>query len=199
MNTALRLEADRCVICYIQILLLTFFVRVRLLGLVRAEDKSRADSVSVKRARAKLSRDLSGWRKTQLHDYPKLRDHIPLVDSSTPEEESLQLPSAFTPELRISLGLKSLATVEYNLREGQAYDSLQSLRQVIQEFNYNLLDKKNNVHGLSATLRSETFLRVFTSDKRAHAETYRRARDAMISLGLSETDSKWRELRDDEL
>lgn len=70
---------------------------------------------------------------------------------------------------------------------------------MIQEFNYNLLDKKNNVHGIAATLRSESFLRVLTLDKQIAARTYRRSRKAMLSLGLSETDTHWRELRDDEL
>lgn len=158
-----------------------------------------SDVVSISRTRAKFSRDLNDWRKIQLQQYPKLRDHIQLVDSATPEEAQLLLPSAFTAELRHSLGLTELAAIEYELREGQAHDALQALRQVIQEFNYNLLDKKNNVHGIAATLRSESFLRVFTSDKKIAAETYRRSRKAMLSLGLSETDSHWRELRDDEL
>jgi hypothetical protein len=121
------------------------------------------------------------------------------VDSTTPENVQLQLPSAFNAALRQTLGLTELATIEYELREGQAHDALKSLRQIIQEFNHNLLDKKNNVHGITATLRSESFLRVFTSDKQIAAATYRRARNAMISLGLSSTDSLWRELRDDQL
>ena len=158
-----------------------------------------SDIVSLSRTRTKFAHDLHAWRKVQLRQYPKLRDHIPLVDSATPEEAQLLLPSAFTAELRHSLGLTQLATIEYELREGQAHDALQSLQQVIQEFNYNLLDKKNNVHGIAATLRAELFLCVFTSDKKIAAETYRRARKALLSLGLSETDSHWRELRDDEL
>jgi len=108
----------------------------------------------------------------QLQRYPKLRDHIPLVDFTTPEDEYLQLPSAFTPEMRRSLGLDGLGTIEYSLREGQAYDALSSLRQVIQEYNYNLLDKKHNVHGVAAGIRSETFFRVLTSDKRSSANKY---------------------------
>ena len=135
----------------------------------------------------------------QLQRYPKLRDHIPLVDFTTPEDEYLQLPSAFTPEMRRSLGLDGLGTIEYSLREGQAYDALSSLRQVIQEYNYNLLDKKHNVHGVAAGIRSGTFFRVLTSDKRSSANKYRRTRRALIALGLPQTDTRWQELRDDEL
>ena len=120
----------------------------------------------------KLWRDLNTWRKTQLQQYPQLCDYIPLVDSVMPENAQLQLPSAFTTALRQTLGLTELATIEYELREGQAHDALKSLCQVIQEFNHKLLDKKNSVHGNAATLRSESFLRVFTSDKQVAATTY---------------------------
>jgi hypothetical protein len=57
--------------------------------------------------------------------------------------------------------------------KGQAHDALEALRQVIQGFNYNLWDNKNNVHGIAASLRSASFL----------------------SLGLSDINSHWRELR----
>jgi hypothetical protein len=167
--------------------------------MVQTSDKSASDSVAISRARAKLSRDLGTWRKTQLQRYPKLRDHIPVVDFTTPEVEDLRLPSTFTQAMRQSLGLNDLSNFEYSLREGQAYDALSSLRQVIQEYNYNLLDKKHNIHGVAAGIRSESFLRMLTSDKRSSANKYRRARNALISLGLPQTDERWRELRDDEL
>ena len=139
---------------------------------MQPKDGSPSDLVYVSRAHTKFSCDLNAWRKAQLQQYPKLRDHIPLVDSATPEEAQLLLPSAFATELRHSLGLTQLAVIEYELREGQAHDALQALHQVIQEFNYNLLDKKDNMHSIAATLRSESFLCVFTSDKKITAETY---------------------------
>ena len=111
-----------------------------------------SDATSISRARAKFSCDLNAWQKVQLQWYPKLRDYILLVDTATPEEAQLRLPSAFTAELRQSLGLSQLAVIKYKLREGQAHNALQALHQVIQEFNCNLLDKKNNVHSIVATL-----------------------------------------------
>jgi hypothetical protein len=101
--------------------------------------------------------------------------------------------------MRHLLALYDLSAVEYSLWEGQAYDALSSLRQVIQEYNYNLLDKKNNVHGVAAGLRSESFLRILNKDKKATVNKYRRARHALLGLGLPKTDMRWRELRDDEL
>jgi hypothetical protein len=148
------------------------YFRECLQHLVEAPDKSASDSVAISRAHAKLSRDLGTWRKTQLQRYPKLRDHIPIVDFTTPEAEHLKLLLAFTQEMCRSLGLSDLHAAEYNLREGQAYDSLSSLRQVIQEYNYNLLDRKHNVHGVAAGIHSESFLRILTSDKRSSANKY---------------------------
>lgn len=193
INTGLRLEADRYVCkntC--SLLKLNISYRNQLRKLIKVNEKSPSDRQVISRARAKLSRDLGLWRKVQLQHFPKLRDHIPLVDFTTPEEEELKLSSAFTLEMRHLLGLAKLGDIEYNLREGQAYDALQSLHQVIQEFNYNLLDKRGNAHGVQATLRSESFLSLFTADKHAAAAKYKVARQALISLGLSEDDPIWR-------
>jgi hypothetical protein len=167
--------------------------------MIKAEDKLFSDRQVISRARVKLSWDLSGWRKIQLQRFPKLHDHIPLVDFTTPEDEKLKLPSAFTPEMHHSLGLTKSAAVKHGLREGQAHDALQSLCQVIQEFNYNLLDKCGNVHGLQATLRSELFLRCFTADKHIAAAKDRLAQEALISLGLSKADNIWCPLLETEL
>src|ERR1700729_682969 len=147
--------------------MLTKTSRERLFDLINTRDKPPSNDMAISRARTKLSRDLGAWRKLQLQRYPKIRDHIPIVDFTTPEDELLQLPSAFTTERRHSLGLDDLGVIESSLREGQAHDALSTLRQVIQEYNYNLLDKKNNVHGLVATLRSESFLCTLTTDKRS--------------------------------
>ena len=142
------------------------------MDLINTTDKSTSDIVAISRARAKLSRDLDAWCKLQLQHYPKLHNHIPLVDFTTPENEQLQLPSAFTKEMCHLLALDDLSAVKSSLQEGQAYDALSSLRQVIQEYNYNLLNKKNNVHGVAAGLRSKSFLRILNKDKKAMVNKY---------------------------
>ena len=86
------------------------------------------------------------------------------MDSTTPENVQLQLPSAFNAALRQTLGLTELAST--------------TLWQL-------------------CTLNR--FCGCFTSDKQIAAATYRQARNAMISLGLSPTDSLWCELHNDQL
>jgi len=101
--------------------------------------------------------------------------------------------------MRCLLGLDDLSIVKYNLCEGQAYDALSSLRQVIQEYKYNLLDKKHNVHGVAAGLRSESFLCILNKDKNSSVHKYWHAWYALVSLGLLKTDKRWQELHDHEL
>ena len=90
------------------------------------------------------------WRAYLFDHYPRLRDHIPAADSTKPQDDSLQLPSVFTPSQRINFGLTDLATIEYDLREGQAHDALHVVREAIKTFNYNLAFKNTNIHGQRA-------------------------------------------------
>ena len=131
---------------------------------MQTKDSSLSDALSISHAQAKFSHNLNAWQKVQLQHHPKLHDYVPLVDSAKPEEALQLFPSAFTAKLCEHLRLTQLATIEYEC-EGQAHDALQALHQMIQVFNYNLLDKKNNVHGIVATLQSESFLHTFTLDK----------------------------------
>lgn len=62
------------------------------------------ESDTVSKARAKLRRDTVQWRSYQFEHYPKLRDHILLVNFGRPADESLRLPPAFTPAMRAGGG-----------------------------------------------------------------------------------------------
>ena len=86
------------------------------------------------------------WRAYLFDHYPRLRNHIPAADSTKPEDDSLQLPSVFTPSQRINFGLTDLAAIEYDLCEGQAHDALHVVHEAIKTFNYNLAFKKTNIH-----------------------------------------------------
>jgi hypothetical protein len=146
-----------------------------------------------------LRRDIQQWRAFQLARYSQLHDHITLVDSSTPEIQSLKLPSSFTSAQRATLGLDDLAAIEYDLREGQAYDALHEVREAIKTFNYNLAFKKTNIHGQRANTRAQSFLRSLAGDKVSAADKYRRARTALLSLGLREDDKVFQPLYDNQL
>ena len=86
------------------------------------------------------------WRVYLFNHYPRLYDHIPAADSMKPEDDSLQLPSVFSPSQRINFGLTDLATIKYDLHKGQAHDALHAVHEAIKMFNYNLAFKKTNIH-----------------------------------------------------
>jgi hypothetical protein len=162
-------------------------------------ERSRGDEATISKARSKLRRDIIQWRAYQVNHYPKICDHIPITDSTRPEEDHLQLPSAFTSAQRNDLDLGDVAVIEYDLREGQAHDALHAVREAIKTFNYNIAFKKTNIRGQRANTRAQTFLQSLAKDKVSAADKYRRARVALVKLGLSEDDKVLQPLHDSEL
>jgi hypothetical protein len=160
---------------------------------------SPTQSEVILRARKKLQQELITWRQTQFVVSPLLKPYIGAVDPTLPEMEELMLPSYFDQHMRKHLGLTSLATIEYQLREGQAYDALEDVREKIKIFNANLDFKKANVFGQRANTRAQAFLSQLAADKVNGAEEYRVARRALIRLGFSESDMSLQELHDDQL
>lgn len=156
-------------------------------------------SEMILKARQKLQHELVTWRQSQFYFCPLLTPSIGAVDPTSPEHEKLLLPSSFSRVLREQLGLTSLALMEYQLREGQAYDALDNLCEKIKIFNVNLNFKKNNIFGQAANTRAQAFLKRLVADKGNAADKYRIAYRALISLGLSASDPSLQELRDDQL
>jgi hypothetical protein len=151
------------------------------------------------KARQKLRQELVTWRQSQFEFCPFLRLSIDAVNPISPEQEKLLLPSSFNQVLRKQFDLTSLAIIEYQLREGQAYDALDDLREKIKIFNVNLDFKKKNVFGQGPNTRAQGFLKQLTADKVHAAEKYRMAYRALISLGLSKDKTDLEELHDDQL
>ncbi|KAF9529569.1 hypothetical protein CPB83DRAFT_764801, partial [Crepidotus variabilis] len=150
-------------------------------------------------ARKKLRADLTTWRQSQYQLCPALRPLIDEVDAVHPENEKLLLPSYFPISDTIRSSLNSVEKVEYSLREGQAYDALDEVREKIKIFNANLDFKKNNVFGQGPNTRAQAYLKELTADKVKAAQKYRRAREALVRLGLSKDDKSLQELHDNQL
>jgi hypothetical protein len=100
--------------------------------------------------------------------------------------------------MRTHLGPANLSTIEYSLWEGQAHDALHSICEAIKTFNYNIAFKKKNVHGQSTNTWAQTFLQSLASDKVSTTDKYRRARAALICLGLPDDDTVLQPLHDNQ-
>ena len=173
--------------------------RLKILVMLSIKKPTPVQSAMISKARQKLQRELVTWRQSQFNLCPLLKPCIDAVDPTSPEQEKLMLPSSFDQVLRGHLGLTSLAVVERQLREGQAYDALDDLCEKIKIFNTNLDFKKKNVFGQGANTRAQNFLKQLAADKVNAADKYRTAYRALISLGLSASDPSLQELRDDQL
>jgi hypothetical protein len=164
-----------------------------------SEDLVESDEQTITAAKAKLRRDIIKWCQYQYENYPRMRDFIPQVASSTLENDKLCLPSSFSAHLRLHYQLTELANVEYDLREGQAHDVLQSVRLSIQEYNLNNKYKRDFVHGIHPNTRAHSFLQSLDKNKVFAADKYRNSRSALLSLGLPEDDKTFKPLLNSEL
>jgi hypothetical protein len=174
--------------------------RMKIAVLVSVQGQTAPRTDSLQKMRIKLRRDLIDWRKLQYQYCPSLEDRIDAVDPTSPELENLFLPSSFQhPSDHEKLGLTELAKLEYQLRLGQAHDALEGLRTKIKIFNTNLAFKKGNVFGQQPNTRAQQYLKTLLADKVNAADKYRQARQALLNLGLSESDQSLRPLHDHEL
>jgi hypothetical protein len=172
---------------------------LKILAILSDRELTPTQSEATLQARNKIHRELISWRQTQFVVCPLLKSYIGAVDPNFPEKENLMLPSSFDQHLHEGLGLTLLAAIEYQLREGQAYDALEDVCEKIKNFNANLDFKKANVFGQRANTRAQQFLSRLAGDKVSGAEKYRIARRALIRLGLSELDASLQELHNDQL
>ena len=172
---------------------------MRVKKIAAIKNLSESEKRSLTTTRAKLRRDIIKWRKYQYEHYPLLRDHIPPVDMTTPENDNLFLPSAIPRPLRELYQVMPLAQLEYDLREGQAHDALNQVRDSIKDYSCNLAYKKAYVFGQHPSTRAHEFLCSLARNKVAAADKYRNARNALLGLGLSDNDSTFQPLEDSDL
>ena len=156
------------------------------------------DPESFAEARARLQKKILSWKTNFYARFPYL-DHNATLSPLQPEQEILMLPSFLNKQTRPSHDLEVLADVELALRKGQAYDALNKLRTSIRIWNYNFEFKKNEVRGQKQNTRAQRFLKTLHEDIKSAAATYRRARAALVHLGIPEDDIVFRPLLDSEL
>jgi len=107
---------------------------------------------------------------------------IPLV---LPEELVLPLPSNITSEKLIS-SLKSLISVERELRKGQANDALEGLRVGLANKSLLFLTSVNKSTSTKQSTRAWDGVRNVQSQINGHARCYQRAWQALESIGTAE-------------
>ena len=131
---------------------------------------------------------------------PDVMNHLPrLSHSSSVEHEQLLLPSDLSPLERETCGVTHLVHQELQLRKGQAYDALRSLRaqvKYVMALSHQKNSRKNAIHGQYLNTRVGTILSDAIQKRDGYKQKYRRTREAMIQLGMSEKSEEFPELTD---
>ncbi|KAJ7225204.1 hypothetical protein C8J57DRAFT_1197735 [Mycena rebaudengoi] len=164
--------------------------------------KSKDTPQDIELQRHRLSVDIKRWCGLQEEIMlPAVMTLVMALPYCPPEQEKLYLPSDFTSEQRLKYRLTNLADLESKLREGEAHDTLESLRDRIkhsQALRSHKNDKKNFVVGVSRTTRAVTKIMEVDTKISGHIAKYRHARLAMIALGRSTADPGFPELKGDD-
>ncbi|KAH9911262.1 uncharacterized protein B0H18DRAFT_893336, partial [Fomitopsis serialis] len=116
------------------------------------------------------------------------------------EETALGLPSNLPMDVREEHGIALLASREIVLRRGQANDSLQQLRVLLGQKSFQF--RTSVRHGKGNTKRTRAWTSMTKLDRavQIQAAVYRRARAAMLVLGMTEADRrKYQPLQPDDL
>lgn len=144
--------------------------------------------------RLTLRSEIRVWRDDQALYMPQVLE----VASESPlvEDEILLLPSGLPLDRRNTSWFNQLLTFEMELRKGQAEDALSSLRLTL-KYKDNMNNGRRRIaYGQSNGTRTATLLRRAADLIKETANNYRRARDAMLALGMSSTDTSYPELLD---
>ena len=107
------------------------------------------------------------------------------------EEEDLFLPSNLPKSLHNEPWFTRMAQIEKDLRMGQAEDSLSSLRLALKYRDSLRNGRKKLAPGNKNSTRAATVLQRATYFVESKAEAYRRAREAMLELGMPEDDKRY--------
>ncbi|KLO04261.1 hypothetical protein SCHPADRAFT_840849 [Schizopora paradoxa] len=139
--------------------------------------------------RQKIRAEIDTWRKDQSVYMPDSLDLA--TEARYPEDERLFLPSHIPSSHRNTDWFDDLARFERELRRGQAEDALSNLRLAL-KYKDSLLNKRRQVaYGNRNRTRASLLLGRVGDLVRHRAAIYRRAREALISLGMEENDTQF--------
>lgn len=114
---------------------------------------------------------------------PQLEDIIVNSDpSKDAEKEKLFLPSAFSAEKRKDLDLDAAAEQEFDLRQGQANDTIKALCNTITHGMVLQNEKKECTRGVEKNTRSLKHINTVKDKKKKYASRYRFIRAQILQL-----------------
>ncbi|KAJ6616904.1 hypothetical protein B0H10DRAFT_1914835 [Mycena sp. CBHHK59/15] len=141
----------------------------------------------VQSRRTKLNDMIIAWRQQQKSLAPKLGDKVAAQAVASPavqiEHEKLFIPSDLTASERLQLDLVNLGVEEVRWREGQAFDALRTVQNVVKAVTALYDRKEKNERQQKDNSRAGDHIQDTIKRRDRHMQTYESARLAMISLG----------------
>jgi len=117
----------------------------------------------------------------------------------TPENLMLYLPSNFRSYQRKELGWQELGNMELQLREGQANDSLERLRECLAEKSLRFRTQLRSAKGQKKTTRAWDSIHRMEDQIKQVVVVYRAARDAIRELGEAADLERFQEIKKSDL
>ena len=141
------------------------------------------DSSSILSWRQSLADEIFSWCKTQMRALPQLENFLSTVNPNVNAEDNiLLLLSDIKKTDHMNLGITSLASIEYQLREGQANDAITSLCNTILH-SMVLQDAENkHAHGVFQNTRALMFINGVKGKKETWKAHYCEAQLKLLHL-----------------
>lgn len=166
------------------------YFRIALKAKAKGDDAAtQRVATDINTERLKLRTEINMWRDDQAQYMPDVLAHA--SESIRPEVEHLFLPSALPSALRKKAWFARMARFEMELRKGQADDALANLRLALKYRDSLNRGRRKVAYGNKNGTRAAVLLRRVADLVQSRADTYRRARVAMIKLGMAEEDSSY--------
>ncbi|KAJ3573929.1 hypothetical protein NP233_g2102 [Leucocoprinus birnbaumii] len=139
---------------------------------------------AIAESRRDLRSAIESWRNELRKIYPTLR---PLGLSDYPENDTIELPSSYTiPEIH-EYKIADFAQLEFTVRLGIAYDTIDDIRTTIHIYNASKLVKRTEVFGQGPATRAWTILNGLKNDIRECAKRYQQSYHGLCRLGLPQS------------
>ena len=129
-------------------------------------------------------------------DDAEIREEGPEI---TPEKLPLYLPSTFTANQRTSLGWEELGNMELQLREGQANDQLERLRECLAEKSLKFRTEVRPANSQKKVTRAWGLVHRMDDQIKETVVMYRTARDAIGVLGRAADLKRFQEIKKSDL
>jgi len=117
----------------------------------------------------------------------------------TPENVTLYLPSSFKPYQRKDLGWQEMGNMELHLREGQANDALERLRECLAEKSLWFRKEVRSAKSQKKMTRAWDSVHRMEGQIKQAVVTYRVARDAIGELGKAADSDRFQEITKSDL